>query len=41
MDPMFEYNKIREEIRSEYTLITGRLSWFVTSQSFLVSAFDN
>jgi len=39
MEPRFEYEKIREEIRSEYMLITSRLTWFVTSQSFLVSAF--
>lgn len=39
MDPVFEYEKIREEIRAEYGLITSRLTWFVTSQSFLVSAF--
>lgn len=39
MNPVFVYDKIREEIRTEYGLITSRLTWFVTSQSFLVSAF--
>lgn len=39
MAPESEYEKIREEIRAEHTLIANRLTWYVTSQSFLVSAF--
>ncbi len=39
MTPESEYQKIREEIRSEHALIANRLTWYVTSQSFLVSAF--
>lgn len=39
MEPLIHYEKIREEIRAEYSLIASRLTWFVTSQSFLVSAF--
>src|SRR2546423_12416334 len=38
-DPSFEYQIIREEIRAEHSLIANRLSWYVTSQSFLVTAF--
>jgi hypothetical protein len=37
--PEFEYQQIREEIRAEHALISNRLTWYVTSQSFLVSAF--
>src|SRR2546430_16780936 len=39
MSPDFEYEKIREEIRSEHALIANRLTWYVTSQSFRVTAF--
>lgn len=39
MSPESEYQKIREEIRAEHALIANRLTWYVTSQSFLVSAF--
>jgi hypothetical protein len=38
-DPNFQYEKIREEIRAEHSLIANRLTWYVTSQSFLVTAF--
>ena len=37
--PEFEYQQIRDETRAEHTLIANRLTWYVTSQSFLVSAF--
>lgn len=37
--PSSEYQMIREEIRSEHSLIANRLTWYVTSQSFLVTAF--
>ena len=39
MNPTYEYDKIRDEIKTEYNLLNSRLTWFVTSQSFLVSAF--
>ena len=39
MAPEYEYQHIREEIRGEHSLITNRLTWYVTSQSFLVTAF--
>lgn len=39
LEPTFQYEKIREEIRAEHALIANRLTWYVTSQSFLVSAF--
>lgn len=39
LNPSFEYQAIRDEIRAEHTLIANRLSWYVTSQSFLVTAF--
>lgn len=39
MTPDSEYQKIRDEIRAEHSLIANRLTWYVTSQSFLVSAF--
>jgi hypothetical protein len=39
MTPDFEYQCIRDEIRAEHSLIANRLTWFVTSQSFVVSAF--
>jgi hypothetical protein len=39
LDPGFEYQAIRDEIRAEHTLIANRLSWYVTSQSFLVTTF--
>src|SRR5438094_4527619 len=39
LDPRFIYQNLREEIRAEHTLIANRLSWYVTSQSFLVTAF--
>src|SRR5437588_7070215 len=39
MTPDFEYEQIRNEIRAEHSLIANRLSWYVTSQSFLVTAF--
>jgi hypothetical protein len=37
--PAFEYQTIRDESRAEHTLIANRLTWYVTSQSFLVTAF--
>ncbi len=39
MAPDKEYQFIREEIRAEHGLIANRLTWYVTSQSFLVTAF--
>jgi len=39
VSPEFEYQQIRDETRSEHTLIANRLTWYVTSQSFLVTAF--
>src|SRR5437870_13920101 len=39
LEPAFEYQNIRDEIRAEHTLIANRLTWYVTSQSFLVTAF--
>jgi hypothetical protein len=39
LPPGSEYQAIRDEIRAEHTLIANRLTWFVTSQSFLVTAF--
>ncbi len=39
LSPSFEYQAIRDEIRAEHSLIASRLSWYVTSQSFLVTAF--
>jgi hypothetical protein len=39
MNPDFEYEQIRNEIRAEHSLIANRLTWYVTSQSFLVTAF--
>ena len=39
MTPDSEYQQIRDEIRAEHSLIANRLTWYVTSQSFLVSAF--
>ncbi|MGE5445145.1 MAG: hypothetical protein ACM3SR_11185 [Ignavibacteriales bacterium] len=39
LSPSFECQMIRDEIRSEFGLIANRLSWYVTSQSFLVTAF--
>ena len=39
MTPEFEYQHIREEVRAEHSLIANRLTWYVTSQSFLVTAF--
>jgi len=39
LSPQSEYQQIREEIRAEHVLISNRLTWYVTSQSFLVSAF--
>ena len=39
MTPEFEYQHIREETRAEHSLIANRLTWYVTSQSFLVTAF--
>ncbi len=39
IDPVSKYQAIRDEIRAEHNLIANRLTWFVTSQSFLVSAF--
>ena len=33
------FKLIRTEIRTEYDLISNRMSWYVTSQSFLVTAF--
>jgi hypothetical protein len=38
-DPGYRYQIIRDEIRSEHALIGTRLNWYVTSQSFLVTAF--
>src|SRR5437588_11908271 len=39
MESAFEYQNIREEIRAEHALVANRLTWYVTSQSFLVTAF--
>src|SRR5256885_16413110 len=39
LDPRFIYQNLREEIRAEHSLIANRLTWYVTSQSFLVTAF--
>src|SRR5438067_2429619 len=39
LDPLIEYQRFRDEIRAEHSLIANRLTWYVTSQSFLVSAF--
>ena len=39
LDPSYEYQMIRQEIRAEHALIANRLTWYVTSQSFLVTAF--
>jgi len=39
LQPAFEYQTIREESRAEHALIANRLTWYVTSQSFLVTAF--
>jgi hypothetical protein len=39
MTPEFEYDQLRGEIRAEHNLIANRMTWYVTSQSFLVSAF--
>jgi len=39
LDPTFQYQSIRDEIKAEHSLIANRLSWYVTSQSFLVTAF--
>ena len=33
------FKLIRTEIRTEYDFIANRMSWYVTSQSFLVTAF--
>jgi len=33
------FKLLRAEIRTEYALITNRMNWYVTSQSFLVTAF--
>ncbi len=34
-----EYRQIREEVRAEHALLSNRLTWYATSQSFLVTAF--
>jgi len=34
-----KFTLIRTEIRTEYDFISNRMSWYVTSQSFLVTAF--
>jgi len=39
ISPQSEYQQLRDEIRAEHTLIANRLTWYVTSQSFLVTAF--
>ena len=39
LQPDFEYQTIRDESRAEHMLIANRLTWYVTSQSFLVTAF--
>ena len=39
IDLQFQHQTIRDEIRAEHTLIANRLAWYVTSQSFLVTAF--
>ncbi len=39
VSPQSEYQALRDEIHAEHTLIANRLTWYVTSQSFLVSAF--
>jgi len=33
------FKLIRAEIHTEYDLIANRMNWYVTSQSFLVTAF--
>jgi hypothetical protein len=38
-EPAFEYQSIRDESHAEHMLIANRLTWYVTSQSFLVTAF--
>ena len=30
---------VRDELQAEHTLISNRISWYVTSQSFLMAAF--
>src|SRR5439155_19877495 len=39
IDPTFYYENIRGEIRAEHSLIANPLTRYVTSQSFLVTAF--
>ena len=39
LTPSAEYQTLRDESRSEHTLMANRLTWYVTSQSFLVTAF--
>jgi hypothetical protein len=37
--PASEFQMIRDEVKAEHSLISNRLAWYVTSQSFLVTAF--
>ena len=39
LEPSFEYQTIRSEIQAEHSLISNRLNWYVTAQSFLIIAF--
>jgi hypothetical protein len=39
LPPDLEYRQIRDEIRAEHALVSNRLTWYATSQSFLVTAF--
>jgi hypothetical protein len=39
IDPVFEFQTFRDEIKSEHNLIASRLNWYVTAQSFLIIAF--
>ena len=39
LTPGSEFQMIRDEVKAEHTLISSRLAWYVTSQSFLMTAF--
>ena len=39
LDSAFEYQTIRSEIQAEHSLMSNRLNWYVTAQSFLIIAF--
>jgi FtsH-binding integral membrane protein len=39
MSPLEEYEIQRDDFHKEHQLIANRTTWFVTSQSFLVTAF--